>query len=157
MFLIYLGYLWVKDGITVNLKMIVLSILSALVVIYFIYFSDDNEPWFFNTNWSFSKWPCYYWVSNGLVCILYYIWKIVKKNKLACTCINTLAKTSWEIFLMQMASIFLIRREFFPINNRIMQYALYILVIWTISIWGGYILNQLWSKYLYGNKSKKVK
>lgn len=154
-FLIYLGFLWVEEGIVVNTKMIVLSILSALTVMYFLYCSKDNEPWFFSTNWSFSKWPCYYWVSNGLVCILYYIWNKLKKRQHVCKIVSVLAKTSWEIFLMQMASIFMIKQEMIPVQNRTVQYVLYMAIIWTMSIWGGYLLNKLWSNVLYGNKHHK--
>lgn len=154
-FLIYLGFLWVKEGIVVNNKMFLLSILSLLAEIYFLCFSMDNEPCFFNTNWSLSKWPCYYWVSNGLVCILYFVWKNLKKCQQVLKIVGALAKNSWEIFLMQMASIFIIKQEMIPVQNRTAQYVLYMAIIWTVSIWGGYLLNKLWSNVLYGNKQYK--
>lgn len=152
-FLIYLGYLWVKDGIVIDAKMIVLAILSAATVIYFVYFQRENEPWFFNTAWKYSRWPCYYWVSNGLITILWFLWKVLKKSKFFCKCVCTLAKTSWEIFLMQMASIYVIKQSMLPIDNKVMQYVLYMIIIWTISIGGGIILNKLWSNLLYGRKN----
>ena len=54
---------------------------------------------------------------------------------------------------MQMASIYLIKREMLPINNSIIQYVLYLIIIWTISILGGYYLNIIWSDFIYGKKN----
>ena len=86
LFLVLFGWIWVKEGIILNRKMVILSLLSALTILYFeyvaVYFHMDNEPWFFNTAWTFHRWPCYYFCANGLVYLLYIIWQRFKKNKM---------------------------------------------------------------------------
>ena len=62
-FLIYFGWLWVKEGIIINWKTTLLSLLSLFSIIYFEYFSVDDEPFFYQTAWSIHRWPCYYYVA----------------------------------------------------------------------------------------------
>lgn len=62
-FLIYLGWIWVKEGIVINWKSSILSILSFLSAIYFYYFSINDEPLFYQTGWAIHRWPCYYYVA----------------------------------------------------------------------------------------------
>jgi hypothetical protein len=151
-FLIYLGWLWVSEGVIVNWKMIVLSVLSILSIIYFQYYNDKFggiEPLFFNSSWKLAKWPCYYWISNGLICILFAIWNMFKKNAIINSIIAVLAKSSWEIYLMQMASIYLIKVSYIGIDNKYLNYIVYLVVVWTLSIGGGILLNKFFSKKLY--------
>ena len=63
LFLIYLGYLWVKDGIKWNKRTILLSLLSLAFVAYFNLWSGNTEPFFYHTSWSYHRWPCYYYVA----------------------------------------------------------------------------------------------
>lgn len=154
-FIIYLGYLWVKEGVILNTKMIILSCLSAFAVIYFSYYSVDDEPWFFTTAWNISRWPCYYWVSNGLICIFWYIWKYLKRVGLINNCVQFLSRTTWEIYLMQMASIFLIKDKMLPIDNIMLRFAVWVMIIWIISIGGGYLLNRFFINTIYAPKNIK--
>lgn len=135
-FLIYLGWLWVKEGVSINLRMILLSVISLLSIIYFEYlaksFSINNEPWFFNTIWSFHRWPCYYYVANGLIYVLNVIWRWIREFKWPVWCIEALAKSTYEIFLVQMASIYLIRVSSFSLPIPVMAF-----LIWSVSILGG--------------------
>lgn len=139
-FLIYLGWLWVQDGILLSRKMIVLSVISAVAIIYFeyvaVYFYIDNEPCFVNTTWTFQRWPCYYYCANGLVGILYIIWKKIKNNNRIFLCVQNLAKSSYEIFLVQMCVCL--------VNGQInVPPVLMTSLIWIISIFGGILLNKL--------------
>lgn len=150
-FLIYLGRLWVKDGIKLDRKMVLLSMLSLLSIIYFeyvsIYFSINNEPLFFDTAWAYHRWPCYYYVSNGLVFVLYAIWQKLKRNNKFETCIKTLAKSSYEIFLVQMTVIYLFKPQHVPfVNSLYLQYAIRFVLIWLISIFGGIGVNILFNR-----------
>ena len=141
--LILLGWFWVKNGITLNRKMIILSIVSALTIIYFeyvaVYLHINNEPWFFNTAWTFHRWPCYYFCANGLVYLLYIIWQRLHKTEWINRCIKELAKSSYEIFLMQMCACYAI-----SILN--MSGFVGVLVVWTISIVGGIVFNRINNK-----------
>lgn len=59
LFLVYLASIWVKEGIKINKITHLLSFISLLSIIYFEYFSINDEPLFFNTAWKFHRWPCY--------------------------------------------------------------------------------------------------
>ena len=140
LFLILLGWLWVKDGITLNRKMLILSIVSVLAIIYFeyvaVYFHINNEPWFFNTVWTFHRWPCYYFCANGLVFILHVIWKRLDKFKWINFLIKELAKSSYEIFLVQMCVCYALGFLHMPV-------AVGIIVVWFFSIMGGIAFNRI--------------
>lgn len=135
LFLIFLGWVWVKDGIVINTKTLILSIISLLSVIYFEYFSGNSEPWFYNTSWKFHRWPCYYYVSVLLCYILFCIYGVLSKfeiiNKASCI----LAKCSYEIFLVQMALIAIIPN--FGIA--------WMIFIFCSSITGGYFFHKAYS------------
>lgn len=74
-FLFYFAWIWVKEGIVLNKRLVILSLLSFLSIIYFEYFSVDDEIWFYNTGWKFHRWPCYYYVSTGgYICLICCIW-----------------------------------------------------------------------------------
>ena len=155
-FLIYLGWLWVKDGIKLDWKMVLLSILSFLSIIYFeyisTYFSINNEPLFFNTFWRYHRWPCYYYVSNGLVFVLYVIWQRLRRNSKIDSYIKTLAKSSYEIFLVQMAFVYLFKSEYVPFFHSLyLQYSIRFILVWLISIFGGIWVNNLFNR-IFSNK-----
>lgn len=144
LFLILLGWIWIKDGLKINRFTIALSILSLFAIIYFEYLSVDDEPFFFNTKWKYHRWPCYYFVANGFIWFLYYIWNYFKKWKILTICIKYLASASYEIFLFQMTLIFLFKHKdlsFLP--NTFLQYSVWFILIWSLSLTGGIILHKL--------------
>ena len=65
LFLFYLGWIWVKEGIVIDTKMILISLISFLSIIYFEYISVNDEILFYNTAWKYHRWPCYYFVAMG--------------------------------------------------------------------------------------------
>lgn len=134
LFLILLGWFWVREGIVLNRRMVVLSILSALAIIYFeylaVYFDIDTEPWFFKTDWTFHRWPCYYFCAYGLVFLLHLIWEWLQKTEWISNLVKELAKSSYEIFLVQMCACY---------ANRF----LHIFIIWSISLVGGIVFNRI--------------
>lgn len=138
--LIFLGWIWVKEGITLNKKKVFLSVLSALAIIYFeyvaVYFHIDNEPWFFKTAWTFHRWPCYFFCANGLVYVLYLLWQRLYSVGWINYCIKEFAKSSYEIFLVQMCACY--ARGVFHIPGLVG-----LVVVWTVSILGGIALNRM--------------
>lgn len=148
LFLILLGWIWVKDGIILNSKMVILSVVSALLIIYFeyvaVYFHIDNEPWFFNTAWTFHRWPCYYFCANGLIYLLHVVWEWLHENEWINCCIKELAKSSYEIFLVQMCACY-------AKSLMHVQGVVGVLAVWTISIVGGIAFNR------FNNKIFRVK
>lgn len=150
-FLIYLGWLWVKDGIKLDWKMIILSIFSLLSIIYFeyvsVYFEINNEPLFFDTRWTFHRWPCYFFCSTGLIYVLHIIFQKLQKNERINSCIKILAKSSYEIFLVQMTFCYLFKPEHVPfVDNPYLQFAIRFILIWVVSIFGGIMVNKLFNR-----------
>lgn len=131
-FLIYLAWLWINDGIIINRKTLILSIISFFSIIYFEYFSINDEPLFFNTSWKFHRWPCYYYVSTLLCHVLYRVYQHLSKYYILNRATRILAKCSYEIFLIQMSLIAIIPN--FGIG--------WIITIIFSSIIGGYYFNK---------------
>lgn len=152
-FLIYLGWLWVKEGIVINVKTISLSLLSMVAIIYFDYYYTPTEPWFFDTAWRCHRWPCYFYVSTMLCGILYWIYNKTKGNNFVSYVCKTLAKCSYEIFLIQMVVIPIFNLMHFG-NNMYISYCIRISLVFIISIIGGYCFNKLYNNFLlkyFGN------
>jgi len=146
-FLIYLGWIWVNEGIVLNVKTLLLSVISMMAVIYLEYFYSPFEPWIYDTAWKTHRWPCYFYVSTLFCSILYYIYDKIKNNSLLMKWIEILAKCSYEIFLLQMLVIPLFPRMDFITNNSI-RCGLRICVICIICIIGGYYLNLCYNNFL---------
>lgn len=141
LFLIYLGWIWVKRGVIVDRKSIILSIASALTIIYFEYFSINDEPWFFSTTWKYHRWPCYYFVANGFIVLLHFMWNKIRSNIFMLRAIKLLASASYEIFLIQMVMIFLVDSSSFAfITNRVLSYIVWVALIWFVSLFGGLLI-----------------
>lgn len=102
LFLIYLGYHWVSEGITMNSKTLVLSVLTLLVTLYFTLRSDNLEPVFFNTRWRTHRWICFYYVAYLLPFCLYRLFHKMQKSSYMGSLIKVISQSSYEIFLAQM-------------------------------------------------------
>ena len=61
--------------------------------------------------------------------------------------VKLLARCSYEIFLVQMAVIAALPRFSF-IDNKYFALFLWIIIVWTISLFGGYLFNNVYSKFL---------
>ena len=144
LFLFYFAWLWVEQGITINKKTIILSLLSIASIIYFEYYSVNDEPLFFNTSWKFHRWPCYYFVATMGVYLLYCLFRVISKNHHVERGVKMLAKCSYEIFLTQMlvCSVFP-SLNFIP--NPFIRLAFRILLIFTLSIIGGFVFNKYYN------------
>lgn len=147
LFLIYLAWLWVKDGIVINHLTILLSVLSGLSIAYFNYCDVNNEPLFYTTGWSYHRWPCYFYVSTLFCYLLHVIHVLVSKFSFIDKTIKFLAKCSYEIFLVQMAVIAVLPRLSF-IGNKYIALSLWITVVWILSLAGGYVFNIVYSKII---------
>lgn len=139
-FLIYLGWIWVKDGIVINNKTILLSLASMATIVYFEYFYVPTEPYFYDTAWRFHRWPCYYYVSHLLCYVIYLIYHKVSDSQLVMRSIMLLAKCSYEIFLLQMIILSIFPAMTF-IENHYLRFCIRTTIIFTLCIYGGYLFN----------------
>lgn len=147
LFLVYLAWIWVKKGIVINKSTLLLSVLSLLSIVYFEYCNFNNEPLFFDTAWKYHRWPCYFYVSTLLCYLFFYVYKYVSQVRLIDRIVQLLAKCSYEIFLVQMAVIPILPKLSF-VNNKYIALTLWIIVVWVISLVGGYLFNTIYSNFL---------
>ena len=151
LFLIYLGWIWVKHGIVLSKITILLSVLSMISILYFEYGPLDNEPWFFTTAWKTHRWPCYFYVSTLLTFVICSLYHTLSNNGIIDRCIKLLSKCSYEIFLMQMLIL-----KVFPslsfISDKYMRLGMRIFLMFVLSIVGGYYFNHVYNCFI--NKSK---
>ena len=144
-FLIWLGWQWAKEGIKLNITTVILSIVSLISIIYFEYLSLDDEPWFYNTVWKYHRWPCYFFVANLFMLILHKLWLYINRHAFISKLVAKIAACSYEIFLIQMMVLFILKESKLYLINRgtliDATYFLYIIFVWIISIIGGYLLN----------------
>ena len=105
-FLLYLGYLWVQQGILLTKKTTALAVMSSILILalYFIHKWNpvcNFEPWIYNTNWTIFHWFTYYLPWSLLafaICKCYQLNPGNRINKFVLLC----GKRSYEIFLFQM-------------------------------------------------------
>lgn len=143
-FLIWAGWIWVKEGVRLNMLAITASLLSLLAIIYFEYFENQLQPWFYNTGWATHRWLCYFWVSFGFVGLLYKMYGVIKKNAFLKKQVMIIASASYEIFLVQMTYYTLIQPKVFDFGwGSNLQYGLWILVAFFVSIAGGVKLRKM--------------
>lgn len=137
-FLIWLGWIWVKVGIKLNALTIAASFFSFAAIIYFAYFRVDFEPLFYNTGWKTHRWICYFWVSFAFIGILHWFYTKVFNNDSINKIVKAIASASFEIFLVQMAYYKLIpihSLDFLQIKG--LQFCIWILCAFVVSIMGG--------------------
>jgi len=158
-FLFYLAWLWVKEGIIINRLTILLSTISFLSIIYFEYFSINDEILFCNTAWKYHRWPCYYFVAMGGVLLLNYAYKFLSKTVIIDKTIKKLAKCSYEIFLIQMLVIYIYPDDMVKtimIDMGIVSSLIAVLLAWivkivivfAISILAGYYFNVYYNRFV---------
>lgn len=148
-FLIYFALKWIKKGIMPDWKMLILSLLSLATLIYFRYFSVNDEPWFYNTAWKTARWPCYYYVANLYVYMLYLLWSAINKNRIVSKCVKKTAASTYEIFLVQMSVIYLFHSDSLSVvPNSNLQFIIWFIIVWAVSIGLGIKINELRIKKL---------
>ena len=104
-FLIYLGYLWAKKGISLNILTLSLSAFSILAIlllygIHKFYPSLNLEPFIFDTNWRIFHWFTYFLPAFLLPFL--FRWTYHKLSKRINAFIILCGKRSYHIFLFQM-------------------------------------------------------
>lgn len=157
LFLLYLAWIWVRNGIVINKSTVLFSVLSFLAIIYFEYFSIDDEVLFYKTAWKYHRWPCYYFVANGGGYLLNVFFKSIQNKGYIMKSIRILSKISYEIFLVQMLVVCAYPGNYINdsilmcgVDNYILvvflQLTVKILIVFTLSIYLGYYFNIYYNK-----------
>lgn len=101
-FLVYLGLIWVRKGVVLNNKTIIFSIVTVAITIFFHFNNENLQPWFYNTGWKTHRWICYFYASNLFIVGLWRIYQWCLKYQNLSRVMKTIARSSYEIFLVQM-------------------------------------------------------
>ena len=96
-FLIYLGMIWVKSGIKLNVLTITLSFASLTATVFFRNVDINLEPWFYYTAWKTHRWLCYFYVSNLMCMVLCWLYSKLKSTDWLNSFIKVIARSSYEI------------------------------------------------------------
>ena len=149
-FLIFFGYVWAIRGIIINKYTILISIVSLGFVVYFSYFYTDAEPLFFtNISSPTHRWPCYPYMAILLAYFLHYMYRYIRKWKMAGSIIRILSKSSYEIFLVQMAVCIFVR----PSLSCFIENSVFCFIIWyfasmLLCFGGGVLYNKIYNRVI---------
>lgn len=158
-FLLYFGWIWVREGIIINKRTTLLSFLSFIAIIYFEYFSVDDEVLFYNTAWKYHRWPCYYFVAIWGGYLLKKLYERLCSKTYFMKLIKLLAKCSYEIFLIQMIVLYVYPSDYIKdmiiisgLNNYIivdsLQLTIKMIAVFISSILIGYYLNLYYTRLI---------
>ena len=102
------------------------------------------EPFFYDSGWPTHRWICYFYAAFLFTYLLWFIWIKVSHWRAVNTVFSVLGKSSYEIYLVQMAVFTLFGRRMLSfIHNEYVQYAMWFVVAVLTSIFGGIILHQI--------------
>ena len=125
LFLIPLGMIWIEKGAEINWKTILLSVLSIVAVLFFVFTEYNLEPFFYNTGWEFHRWICYFYLPFLLTYGLYLMWNKIKTSNWIENATKWTAARSYEIFLAQMAVLACFSVSFLTfVPNNIIRFAI---------------------------------
>ncbi len=148
LFLIYLGIEWVQEGIVINAKTLLLSLISIAAIIYFTYFDHSLEPFFFKTAWRYHRWICYFYVAYLLAWLLSLGYNAIRNVNWLDRFFKSIGDASYEIYLVQMAVFSIFSRRLLSFLPEVVGVVSYVIIGLTVSIVGGLVYHRLWSKYV---------
>ncbi|MBR5166489.1 MAG: acyltransferase family protein [Salinivirgaceae bacterium] len=153
LFLIPLALIWVNEGVILNVRNVLLSILSIIAVVFFSFWKVDLEPLFYNSGWATHRWICYFYLPTLLTYALWYVYRSINKSKLSFF-IEKIAKSSYEIYLIQMMVFVMLpiyRLSF--IHSGVFRLISWMMLMFVLSIIGGIVMHNVLQKLL-GEKQK---
>ena len=149
LFLVYFGWLWVKEGIKLDTNTLLLSLLSLLSIVFFAYIRKPCEPWFLDTVWAYHRWPCYFFVAELLVYILNKVWLWLSKYKSVVGAVSFLSIHTYDIFLAQMVAYVIFPHELFGFMPGIMASMARFISATVFSLLFGWLIHIFLSKLHY--------
>lgn len=132
-FLIYLGLIWSRNGIVLNVTTFSLSVLSIIFLTIFVYTDINTEPFFYQKGWKECHWICYFYPAFLFIHILKWIYgRLPSSIK---SLLEEIGKYSWEIFLMQMFFFAMFpKQRLLMMGNYWLMLSLYSILAFTFSI-----------------------
>lgn len=148
LFLIYLGYEWVRQGIVINWKTLLLSVISIVTIVYFTYLDGSLEPVFFDTSWRYHRWICYFFVAYLFAYLISLFFVVVSKVNLLDNFFKILGESSWEIYVVQMAVFALFSKSLLSFLPASIITITWMFVTIALSIIFGILYHRFWIKYV---------
>lgn len=102
-FLIYLGFIITRKGISMKKGHIIFSTFSLVAILFFYYSGINLKPVFYTDvsySWRIFHWVSYFYIAYFFIFLLYFVYKRLKLRYQRFFCY--LGKHSYEIFLFQM-------------------------------------------------------
>ena len=147
LFLIPLAMAWIDKGVELNLKNVLLSIVSIGAVIFFSYTYFNLELVFYQTGWATHRWICYFYLPILLTYALWLVFNQIKKSEKLSAAIKEIAKCSYEIYLFQMlVFVVLPSSRLGFIQSVYKRLPIWMLLTFVISVVGGILLNRILQK-----------
>lgn len=146
-FLIYIGYLWATEGIKINSKRTVLSLVSVICMLVLYYTEIDFSPFVYGTKWQrIFHWFCYFYVAFFLPYPIKYFYERI--SPFFQNLIRYCGSKSWAIFCSQIFvfSVFT-PYDFDWIDNFILRCICYASITAVLSFIIPFMLDFLISKY----------
>lgn len=149
LFLIYLGWIWAKEGVIMNSKNYIFSVMSLLAVGFFMFSRLNLEPLFYNTEFTTHRWVCFFYISSLLILVLRYIYNWCIKYHWLKDILSRIGQSSYEIYLFQMMVFTFFRpNRLFFIDNSYLQFVIWAVMAFILCIIGGMIIHK-GLKYYY--------
>lgn len=141
LFLFPLGMVWIVNGVELNWRNTVLSILSIIAVLFFVFTKYNLEPFFYNTGWETHRWICYFYLPILLTYGLHLIWNSVKENQLVEKAVKWTAARSYELFLSQMAVLVCLPFAYFSVLIKgLLGFSIWAILVFALSIFFGGVI-----------------
>lgn len=141
LFLFPLGMVWIVNGVELNWRNTVLSILSIIAVLFFVFTKYNLEPFFYNTGWKTHRWICYFYLPILLTYGLHLIWNSVKENQLVEKAVKWTAARSYELFLSQMAVLVCLPFAYFSVLIKgLLGFSIWAILVFALSIFFGGVI-----------------
>lgn len=141
LFLIPLGMIWIEKGVTINRNTVIISFLSIVAVLFFMFTNYDLEPFFFNTGWKTHRWICYFYLPILLTYVLYLVWNSMKENPVIEKAVKWTAARSYEIFLSQMAVLVCLPFAYLSVLLKgLVGFSIWAVLVLTLSLFFGGVI-----------------
>lgn len=144
LFLIPLALSWINEGVYLNLKSILFSLISIGAVLFFSFNNLNLEPLFYQTGWSTHRWICYFYVPVLLTYVLWIVFSKIKSYGILSSIVKTLAKSSYEIYCVQML-VFVVFEKYTLgfIELPLLRTIVWMCITFSLSILGGVYMHKV--------------
>jgi peptidoglycan/LPS O-acetylase OafA/YrhL len=103
LYLLFLGYEWVKEGVVLTWWNLCLSWISLAGILVLNYSSSSFSPWVFDTDCRCYHWFTYYYAAYLLPWVLYQVYQLQQRYWPSLNQVmRWMGKYSFEIYLLQM-------------------------------------------------------